>query len=482
MRSLFLRIFLSFWAAMLLVLSATAAVAWYRFTQDQAVNVDRKALADEAAQRLLVGGMHALYDWIDEVEQRYPGRYIYIVDSSGDDILKRELPAGYRSYIERLRNAGFLAGHLVPERRDDPLLLTPLFTDRDGTIYTLMLGQNWPLSPLLSPDVRVVVLIFALIVSGLLCWSLARYVSKPLERLKSSARSLAKGNLEARVGEEFSRRRDELGALARDFDTMADHVRNLIASKEDLLRGMSHELRSPLARLRVASGLARRPGADVARQLDRIELEAERLDALIGQMLQFSQLRAVEPTLPREQIDLTSLLSEVVEDARLEASAVDKRVEWRAGQSMLLDGDHGLMRSAIENVIRNAVRFTRPDSAVSVTLQRDPGVAVIIIEDRGPGVPEAELERIFEPFYRVAESRDRDSGGTGLGLAITARIVRLYGGEVRARNRPEGGLVVEIYLPAFTDEAPDVTDSRAREPIAAPEHDYAGAVRARGSR
>ena len=149
------------------------------------------------------------------------------------------------------------------------------------------------------PTCGVVLLAFALVISGLVCWWLARYISKPLERLQSSARSLAAGNLEARVGEEFSSRRDELGVLARDFDTMADHIRTLIASKEDLLRAMSHELRSPLARLRVAPASRVGRGADVSRQLDRIELEAERLDTLIGQMLQLSQLRA-EPILPPE--------------------------------------------------------------------------------------------------------------------------------------------------------------------------------------
>ena len=145
------------------------------------------------------------------------------------------------------------------------------------------------------------------------------------------------------------------------------------------------------------------------------------------------------------------VLVEVVEDARLEASAVDKKVEWTAGNSLFVEGDHDLLRSAIENVLRNAVRFTPPGSAVSVSMSLERRRIVVVIRDRGPGVPESELERIFEPFYRVAESRDRDSGGTGLGLAITARIVGLYGGDVHARNAPDGGLRVEIRLPASVE-------------------------------
>jgi two-component system sensor histidine kinase CpxA len=185
----------------------------------------------------------------------------------------------------------------------------------------------------------------------------------------------------------------------------------------------------------------------VARQYDRIELEAERLDVIIGQMLQLSHLRAMEPTLTRVPVDLTTLLTEVVEDARIEANAVNKNVEWTPTMSVEIEGDHDLMRSAIENVLRNAVRFTREGSAVEVSMTREAGDTHVIIQDHGPGVPADELEKIFEPFHRVAESRDRDSGGTGLGLAITARIVGMYGGHVKARNRDTGGLCVEITLP-----------------------------------
>jgi len=446
-RSLFLRIFLSFWVATLLVLATTAAVAWYRFQRDQTASPNIRQLSSEASNRLLVGGMADLYRWIESAEDRYPGRRIYVVRPDGQDILQRPLPPTYRSYANRLKDAGFFGREPPPNGRDDPLLLTPLFTDRDGTVYTVMIGQRSPISPLQASDVRIVVFAFALVISGLVCWWLAHYISKPLERLQSSARSLAAGNLDSRVGEEFSSRRDELGVLARDFDAMADHIRTLIASREDLLRAMSHELRSPLARLRVASGLARRPQADILKQLDRIELEAERLDTLIGQILQLSQLRSYKPTLPLEPIDLTTLLNEVVEDARLEASGADKNVDWTPGESLWLNGHHDLMRSAIENVLRNAVRFTKAGSAVAVSLVREHRDALITIQDRGPGVPEAELARIFEPFYRVAESRDRDSGGTGIGLAITARVVGLYQGEVRAQNAANGGLRVEIRLP-----------------------------------
>ncbi len=445
MKTLFLRIFLSFWAAMLLVLLSTAAVAWYRFSTVR--TLDTTELAQQASARLHQDGVEGMRAWIDEAQDKYLGRRIYVVDYTGVDILGRTLPDRLQSYVRRLERAGLLSKGVPRDREPNPLLLTPQFFDRDDSVYTVLVDSSLaPWDMLNTPDVRAMLLAFALGISGLVCWWLAHYVSKPVERLQSSVRSLAAGNLDSRVGEEFSRRHDELGVLARDFDTMADHVRTLIASKESLLRALSHELRSPLARLRVALSLARR-GSDAARQYDRIELEAERLDVIIGQMLQLSHLRAMEPALARVPIDLTTLLTEVVEDARIEANAANKNVEWTPMLSVEIEGDHDLMRSAIENVLRNAVRFTREGTAVEVAMTRNGGDTCIVIEDHGPGVPETELTKIFEPFHRVAESRDRDSGGTGLGLAITSRIVNMYGGEVKARNREGGGLSVEITLP-----------------------------------
>jgi two-component system sensor histidine kinase CpxA len=262
---------------------------------------------------------------------------------------------------------------------------------------------------------------------------------------------LAAGNLDARVGEEITRRKDELGVLARDFDQMAERVRSLLASKETLLRYVSHELRSPLARLRVALMLARREGADSQREMDRIERETERLDILIGQILRLSRLSTDDPSLVPQQIELSHLVSEVVEDARMEASANDKGVAWHADAQATVMGSPELLRSAIENVLRNAVRFTDKKTEVEVDLQVRQTAAVLTIRDHGHGVPAAELDRIFEPFYRVPESSDRGSTGGGLGLTITARVIVLHGGTVKARNAQDtdkaAGLIVEINLP-----------------------------------
>jgi two-component system sensor histidine kinase CpxA len=298
-----------------------------------------------------------------------------------------------------------------------------------------------------APMENMIRLIIALSVSALISWWLARYISRPVTSLQASTRALAAGHLDTRVAPDIAHRSDELGVLARDFDQMAERLRQLLAAKETLLRYVSHELRSPLARLRVALSLARREGADLPREMDRMERETERLDTMIGQILRLSSLAADDPSLVRQRIELGHLLSEVVDDARLEARADNKTVEFTPVVHAEVLGNHELLRSAIENVLRNAIRFTENASKIDVALQVRSEQAVVTIRDQGCGVPENELEKIFEPFHRVPGANDRGSTGGGLGLTIAARVVSVYGGRVSARNAPDKGLIVEIELP-----------------------------------
>ncbi len=451
MKTMFLRIFLSFWLAMGLIIATSiiisATVSYRRLQVLDAI--EPSVLADQAVARLARDGKAGLLAWVGEAEATYDGLLIFIIDPHGADILGRPLPERMVRRVRDLEKSGALGG-VDGKPVQDITHRVPQFVGPEGKVFTLMLtfAGYPPFAVLRTPDVNLALLAVAFLFSGLVCWWLARYLSKPVTRLQDVARSVAAGNLDARVSDQFANRHDELGVLARDFDRMAEYLRSLIASKETLLSDMSHELRSPLARLRVALGLARREGADLPKQLGRIELETERLDSLIGQILHLSTLTSGEPKLHRERVDLTGLLNEVVEDARLEAGAVGKRVEWSPATPTNLEADPQLLRSAIENVLRNAVRFTDIDTAVEVTQAREDGVLLITITDQGPGVPEQDLARIFEPFYRVADARDRDSGGTGLGLAITARVITLHRGSVTARNGSPKGLVIEIRLPA----------------------------------
>lgn len=452
MRSLFLRIFLSFWVAMGLILAVSVGIAatfiWNRTEALQ--HLDANELATAAEQRLNREGIDGLLKWMREAQRKNPGLDIFAVDANGRPLTKGPMPDFIQRRVRDMVRGGFMNG--PAKRRDppgDPRRSSPQITGPDGAIYTLFFPQApWvPLSVLGTAPVQISLLTIALAISGAVCWYLGRYVTRPVERLQASARALAAGNLDARVGDEFADRRDELSVLAHDFDQMAERLRVLLASKEVLLRDVSHELRTPLARLRLALGLARREGADLNREHDRIEREAERLDELIGEVLHLSRLTTAQPTLAHEPFDFAQLISDLAEDARMEATAQNKSVSWDSPGALEVDGDQELLRRGIENVLRNAVRFTAAGSSVDLIAKRQGDKLALTVSDHGPGVPEEDLSRLFEPFYRVAQARERDSGGYGLGLAITAQVINLHGGSVVARNAPTGGLVVTMTIP-----------------------------------
>jgi signal transduction histidine kinase len=235
---------------------------------------------------------------------------------------------------------------------------------------------------------------------------------------------------------------------------MAEQIETLLHSQSQLLQAISHEMRSPLARLTLAAGLAKANSAPESDGLlERIETESERIEQMLSQLLTLARLDRGATSFPRTPVELSLLLSDIVSDASFEGSATKRSVILTNADPCLVDGSHALLRSALENVIRNAIRYTRESSTVEVSLKLDntagQDFAVIHVTDEGPGVPSAELSQIFKPFYRVSSARERETGGTGLGLAITDRAVHLYHGSVAARNRTEGGLDVEIRLPVF---------------------------------
>jgi two-component system sensor histidine kinase CpxA len=290
-------------------------------------------------------------------------------------------------------------------------------------------------------------LCIALVVSALTSWWLARHLSAPIRRIQAGARALASESLDVRVSAGLEGRKDELAVLARDFDAMADRLRANRGAITQLLRDISHELRSPLARMRVALGLARQPPADLSRQLDRLEREIERLDSLISQVLKLARLHGIDAPFAREPFELDEVIEEVVRDANFEGAVKNCKVRLLGAATAAVNGNRDLVRSAIENVLRNAVRYSPQDAPVDVSVARADSGVVILIRDQGPGVPDRDLERIFEPFYRVAESRDRDTGGEGIGLAITAQVMKAHGGSAKAANGQQGGFEVRLDLP-----------------------------------
>jgi signal transduction histidine kinase len=324
-----------------------------------------------------------------------------------------------------------------------------------------------PRSPCGPPPINLWSLIprilAVLLTAGALCYLLARYIVSPVVKLRAVTRQVSQGNLSARVSPLLGRRRDELAEMGRDFDVMATRIEPLMTSQQRLLRDISHELRSPLARMNVALDLARRRAGDQATSaLERIKREALRINEMIGQLLTLVRWECNADGQQQEVIDLARLVTEVAADADFEARGQNRTVRVVACDDCRTTGRYSLLRSAVENVVRNALRYTSEGATVDVSLQcqstNNGHVAVITVRDHGPGVPEETLADIFRPFYSVEEARDPDSGGTGLGFAITARAVSLHNGTVTAANTPDGGFMVEINLPTTLDQYSSTDD------------------------
>ena len=290
-------------------------------------------------------------------------------------------------------------------------------------------------------------LIAGLVGIVLAAWLLAWWLSRPIRQLRHATGEMAAGRLSARVSKKLTRRRDELGQLGHEFNAMAARLQSQIESGQQLLRDVSHELRSPLARLEVALEVARSHADDSERgrqALDRIALESSRLDALLEQVLTWSRLQHQERPLAREPVALAELLEQCAADLTLISEVP---IDIKATAQPVVDGDPVLLRSVVENLLRNAQHYTAPGTRVRAEVDQDGGMAVLNVRDHGPGVPEHMLDSIFEPFVRTSQARDRHTRGHGTAPAILAPACQAHGGTVTAHNRPEGGLEVCVRLP-----------------------------------
>jgi two-component system sensor histidine kinase CpxA len=472
MHSLFVRVFVLFWIAMAIIVAGSIAVTFtvaareYESREFQR----RPTIAIEASEVLAKGGVGSLRTWLRANSHAMADRDLYIIGPDGTDILGRPLsenaarrlqffresmsdadPGGPPPGLGPPRGGPPDAGRPGPPPRNfRPQRVLPQIVAPDGTAYAVLLVPRRPsiFGALSLPGISARILGIALVVSAFASWWLAQHLSAPIRRMQEGARALAGERLDVRVSAGLGGRKDEVAVLAREFDAMADRLRANRSALTRLLGDISHELRSPLARMRLALGLARQPSADTARQLDRMEREIERLDVLISQVLKLARLNGTEIPFEREPFDVDEMIDEVVRDAAFEGTAKGCKVQTVGTAHSVVSGNRDLLRSAIENVLRNAVRYSPEGAPVEVAVERSAAGLTISVRDRGPGVPEGELERIFEPFYRVAESRDRDSGGEGIGLAITAQVMKAHGGTARAANRAGGGFEVQLNLPA----------------------------------
>ena len=287
---------------------------------------------------------------------------------------------------------------------------------------------------------------------------LARHIARPIDRLRTAARNIANQQLQTRVDDSVLERKDELADLGREFDRMAERIEYLVTAQRHLLADVSHALRSPLARLNVALGLARqRNDQPSSEHLDRIETEAERLNKLIGQLLTMARVDSGVDLERPTRFDLGSVVEEVSTDAEYEARTRECAVEFNQRGECVVEGAREMLRGAVENVVRNAVRHTGDRTRVEVSLDRQPAAtgsrAIITVRDYGPGVPEETVDTLFVPFSRVLTDGRSNPERTGLGLAITRRTFEVHGGSATATNAPDGGFVVTLEMPLLESSA-----------------------------
>lgn len=450
--NLFLRMFIGFWLMTIAVLGSWQLASNYleslppdRESRDRE---SRDSATPALPHRFMLRMIYtlenlddaALVEAIEEVRRKHDIR-IYLVAADGSELLKREVPKAVARLANKLRSQrrksvtnttrGHLAAYRIFRPTEGAMSAVFVFPTQRGIILNLLSGNLW---------LRVAL---AVLISGAVCLFLSRLMTSRLKDLQLASRRLANGDLETRL-QVRDRGGDETDELARDFNSMAGQIQARNVAQKRLLADVSHELRSPLARLRVALALAQEIPGNTAEYMHRIEREAERLEELIGQLLASQAQDAVMDT----HIDLVTLLDQLCADADFEGQGTGKTFRFHADtEQAIVDSTGDLLRKSFENILRNALHHTQAHSEVTVSLDSLEGAYRITIEDRGPGVPHNDLDNIFVEFYRVDTARSRDAGGHGLGLAIARRAIEQHGGEVQAHNTGSG-LRITILLPA----------------------------------
>lgn len=456
-RSLYLKIFIWFWVAMIIInvvlfaaFALTRPTPTRRSWRDLAQSGPNSQKAAEIYEQSGPGALSAAL----QATEKATGVSATFFDEHGKELSGRTVPQKAQELSEKAAETRDIEFNFDVE---GTLVARPVVTSKGQLFIYVAHIPRPPFQPTFQTlGLRLLVV---LVIGGIFCYWLARYLTTPIFKLRTTTNELAEGNLGARVSANLVKRRDEVGQLGRDFNVMAERLESMVKAQQRLLGDISHELRSPLARLGVALGLARqRSGAEANGALDRIERESDNLNEMISQLLTLTRLESGTDSRKRTEVNLAALVREVAEDADFEARSVNRSVQVVSSDDCSINGVEELLRSAVENVVRNAVRYTPEGTAVEVALRKQNGgsdnFAVITVTDRGNGVPEDALERIFRPFYRTEDARDRQSGGgTGLGLAITERAVRMHGGSVQAVNAAGGGLAVEMRLGLSTNYA-----------------------------
>jgi signal transduction histidine kinase len=446
---LFWRIFALFWIATVVLILAIAWITSNTFENERLPGLDVTrmdfVLNDElrsANRALRDGGIEALSKRIAEM-QSLRGVVLYVLDKDNHDIvMSREVPANVIDAVAHpiQDSEGLHSGRMRLRTLNQPdgTHLTAVAMFRGSALLRMLYRR---------PNTFWLNVVAAMVISAVFSMMLAAYITAPLARIRASAHRVARGDLSARVGELPFGRSAEILALAREFDQMAARLKDLVEGQQRLIRDVSHEMRSPLSRLRVALELARsQVTGDAATQLARIERESERLEEMIAQAIQLSRMETTTPS-QAQDIALDELLADIAADAAFEAQVRKCNLHIAQSAPMRVHAEPDLLTSAIENVVRNAVNYTAASTTITLRLDRLDGQARLRVRDCGPGVPAGDCARIFEPYFRTDVARQRKSGGSGLGLAIAKRAIERQGGRIHATNADDGGLEVEILLP-----------------------------------
>jgi two-component system sensor histidine kinase CpxA len=452
MRTLFLKIFFCFLVIIVLVgtsLETSALLA--RFYEDRwqvTLHSIMPMEAEKAARMYESEGPDKLRTYLDDLQSRKTLRF-YFFDEDGEALLDRPAPEIVQSIARNKETMARTTSQGLSAVRVRQGIAVRQVIAPSGHKYSLAFQTSpshlVPLSEAIGSHPYLRLGVITLIAIGL-CLVLTLHITRPLGKLREAASDIADGRLKTRVKPAIGRRHDEIALLGEDFDRMAEQIERLVTAQRNLLGDVSHELRSPLARLIVALSLLKHgQGEEAVEYQSRIGIEAERLDKLIGQLLTLTRIDSGVDSSLRETFDLANLVQEVVADGDFEARAQDRSVRFIANESCTITGVAELVRSAVENVIRNAVRHTAPGTTVEVTMERQSRSILLRVRDHGPGVPDALLQDIFLPFHRVAAG----ANGSGLGLAIADRVVRMHNGTIQAYNAREGGLVIDIKLPVL---------------------------------
>ena len=443
--SLFAKLLIWFFATTVITITAVVVTTALTFTAPEDRQSPFSMLINARLEGAIYQYEHGGADGLAESIRRFEhatGIQTIFTNSKGRDLVSGE----DRSSL--LKSAGPNSRFPFPFGESNRIAILRHSPDQRYAVIMVMPRRNWYWNWYAWFFEWQHLWIIAIVVA--LCYWFTFRLTRPLRRLQHAVDRFGRGDLTARVA---TNRRDEVGQVSRTFNQMADRIQTLLAAERRLLLDISHELRSPLARLSVAVELARSKSNDDA-MLDRIEKEAERLGSLVSELLQVTRVEGDPSKQRREPVRLDELIEEIAGDTSIEANAKNCGLNLNQLARVTLPGDPELLRRAIENVVRNAIRYAPEETSVEIDLRVEEGLAQICVRDRGPGVPEAALPRIFDVFYRVEEDRDRASGGVGLGLAIAKRAVELHHGKVYARNASPGLLVV-IELPVTVETKPE---------------------------